>query len=952
MNVSTRYRVAIVAPFPHPHLPLEGWMTRIVAIDSQFKGMPRIYLNFSEMHDGARCEEIPRDEERAEALLNPSGTVTAGYLSRLADTVDAFYVHTLHLAEHVLPWLRTGKIYVDIHGVTPEEEVLLGNTHLRERYEAVEQAVLEGARRCIGVSEAMAEHYAEKYPSLRPRWLTIPVSAILSTDVETTHRIPTDNRRLTALFSGGIQAWQNLEAMLDLVEATGNEIDFRFLSHEHDRIRRRIEQRGLAPAPQAGFCTKAELAAAYQAADFGLILRDPSPVNRVSCPTKLVEYLLFGMVPVVRSPHLGDFHKLGFAYATEEEFKDGFIPDAATRDWMTQVNLDVVRHLAEQFRAGTNELRTMISAESALPGAVPSNDVGRHGSAYYLGLANTDCEQYLARKPEWVTRDQGARSLNYVMGLVKHFKPRSMLEIGVSAGLTSGAMLVASQTYDSAARVRGIDTANVVYYEPAKKIAALVDEAYPELRSRLDLYLGKNCTDIPELFDDWIEFVYVDGLHSHPWPVIDVLNALTRMEEGGIIAMDGVHFGAPGHDGSTYFYHHYRGDKQTCDGVQTGAILIHDRHALLQHCFEVLELGWQVDVGMDVLKKTVTNLEARFGVAQAERAREIIEVQYRHLMRFQDTYNIAATIQWRYVEEMQRNALKQTKHSSTPAEPDSSSGSSAEDESFLNLNYFRRSVLDRHAEFPCRVLEVGAYCSPTVDSSEADVRFLDYYTTEELRDKARKAGDDPASVVNVDYVCRTDDYGESVGETFDLLIACHVFEHVDHAIRWLQMARKLLEVDGLLFLVLPDKKKSFDKFRSDTPLSHLLFEYLSPAHDVSSIHSLETALYYDRTYIKKENDPATRLDVEELRRAITPSHPGVHRHVFQAESFNERILKPLIYMGLVDFDLVETVNCRRFGEFAVVLKAGRDEMQTDPGGIFTPAADTFAISGQAARHRQ
>ena len=933
-------------------------MTRIASIDHQFRGVPRIYLNFSEDHNDSKCRALVRDGECAEALLDPLGRQSAAFVSELAESVDAFYVHTLHLAEHVLPWLGTGKVYVDIHGITPEEEELMGRAHLRERYEAVEQAVLRGARRCISVSEAMSVHYAEKYPFLGPNWLNIPVIAAFGPGVEVTSRRPSDDHHPVALYSGGVQAWQNLDAMLDLVESVGNEVEFRFLSHEPLHIRRRIEERKWRHVVEVCTCGKSELPAAYRAADFGLVLRDASPVNRVSCPTKLVEYLLFGLIPVVRSPHLGDFHKLGFSFVTEEEFRDGFIPDAATREWMAERNLQVVRHLTEQFHSATRELRRMVSGESAgeavlgtdlvaATGVTPSGAFGKD-SAYYMELARGDRKEYLSRRPSWVTRDQGADSLNYLMGLVRHFKPESMLDIGVSAGLASGAMLAASQAYDEGARVYGIDIAEEVYYHSRKKVGSLVDEAFPELRPRLELFLGKTCADIPDLIEEQVDFVYIDSLHSHPWPTIDALNALTRIREGGILAMDGVHFGAPGHDGSTYFFHHYCGDKQTHPGVQTGVIFVHDRDALFEHCCEVLELGWQVDVGADTLKKTQANVQAFFGLARAERVRAIVESRHAHFVRFEKTYTNAATIQWRYVELMQREAAERARASTPDPDPDSKSTQSTADEPFRDLRHFRRTVLDRYVRYPCRVLEVGAFSAPTVDPSEAEVKFLDYHTTEELKSMARKAGDDPATVVDVDYVCRTDDYAESVAGVFDALIACHVFEHVDHAIGWLQMLRRLLRDDGILFLVLPDKKKSFDRFRPDTPLSHLVYEYLAPDQDVSSIHCLETKMYYDKAYIGETNDPEARLDLEELRNAIVPSSPGVHRHVFQAETFAGRILKPLLFMGVIDYRLSEVVNCPQFGEFAVVLRAGGDGKPTDPGNIYAPAADTFR-GGAATR---
>ncbi|MBB4016046.1 SAM-dependent methyltransferase [Chelatococcus caeni] len=260
--------------------------------------------------------------------------------------------------------------------------------------------------------------------------------------------------------------------------------------------------------------------------------------------------------------------------------------------------------------------------------------------------------------------------------------------------------------------------------------------------------------------------------------------------------------------------------------------------------------------------------------------------------------------------------------------------------SFASLREFRRSVLDRHVRFPCDAIEIGAYAAPTVSHDEANIRFIDFFSTEELRAKARQAGGDPDAVVEVDYVCRDDNYDMVVKDQFDVVIANHVFEHVDHAIRWLQTTRRMLRSGGVLFLVLPDKKYSFDKFRPDTPFSHILFEYLADGQDVSAIHNFETALYYDLEYIGKQNDPQKKLDLESLRRAIAPSHPGVHRHVFLAETFEDRIMQPLLFTGVVDFDLLEVEMCRQFGEFAVVLRAGASAEKHPPDGLFQPAVDS------------
>ena len=461
--------------------------------------------------------------------------------------------------------------------------------------------------------------------------------------------------------------------MLALADSAGDAVEFRFYSHEHAAVRRRVAELGVRPAPLVDCCGREALPAVYGAADLGLILRDDTPVNRVACPTKLAEYLYFGLVPVVRSPRLGDFPELGYAYVTEEEFREGFIPDAASRRWMAEQNRDIARQLADRFETAAGDLRTRLAEASPVPAdrmATASSDTVPSAAttsrppaasvcgdvSHYLEIGAVDCKSYLDRKPDWVTRDQSQLSLTYIMGLVKHFKPRSMLEIGVSAGLTSGALLAASQGYDRQAQVYGIDIANTVYYAPEKAVGALVDEVYPEFAPRFHRFTGNDSTDVPELITEPIDFVFVDALHSHPSPTLDVLNALTRIADGGILALDGVHFGAPGHAGSAFFFHHYNDGKQSYNDVQTGALQVHDRQAMFAHCCEVLELAWQADVGSRALHRTLANVRAHFGPAAAQRMRAICELRRSHFLRFQHTYDMATTLQWRYVEELQRKA--------------------------------------------------------------------------------------------------------------------------------------------------------------------------------------------------------------------------------------------------------------------------------------------------------
>jgi hypothetical protein len=148
------------------------------------------------------------------------------------------------------------------------------------------------------------------------------------------------------------------------------------------------------------------------------------------------------------------------------------------------------------------------------------------------------------------------------------------------------------------------------------------------------------------------------------------------------------------------------------------------------------------------------------------------------------------------------------------------------------------------------------------------------------------------------------------------------------------MLGTMLSDHGSLFLSLPDKKYTFDKYRPDTPLSHILFDYYTGVTEASREHVLETELYYDQAFIGQEMKIDERLDDARLRRSFNILlHPGIHCHVFQAETFPDKILKPLQRMGLIPFELIAYRGAKAStgGEFSLVLRKGeaRADLTTD-----------------------
>jgi SAM-dependent methyltransferase len=116
-----------------------------------------------------------------------------------------------------------------------------------------------------------------------------------------------------------------------------------------------------------------------------------------------------------------------------------------------------------------------------------------------------------------------------------------------------------------------------------------------------------------------------------------------------------------------------------------------------------------------------------------------------------------------------------------------------------------------------KALEFGPLNRPKIRTEHgAEVYYIDHATLEEL--KSKYPGD--ASMQGVELMpihfvadgrplrLLTKEAGE-----FDLVVASHVIEHVPDLIGWLKDAVSVLKVGGVLALVVPDKRFTFDILR-------------------------------------------------------------------------------------------------------------------------------------------
>lgn len=124
-------------------------------------------------------------------------------------------------------------------------------------------------------------------------------------------------------------------------------------------------------------------------------------------------------------------------------------------------------------------------------------------------------------------------------------------------------------------------------------------------------------------------------------------------------------------------------------------------------------------------------------------------------------------------------------------------------------------------------LEIGALCNPVVPPNHPRISYLDHLDTAGLR---KKYENDPNvnidAIVPVDFVWDERTLVDTVGaKHFAYVIASHVAEHVPDLIGWFKQVSQILTPDGLLVLVIPDMRYTFDCQRKLTTISELVEAY-------------------------------------------------------------------------------------------------------------------------------
>jgi SAM-dependent methyltransferase len=120
-------------------------------------------------------------------------------------------------------------------------------------------------------------------------------------------------------------------------------------------------------------------------------------------------------------------------------------------------------------------------------------------------------------------------------------------------------------------------------------------------------------------------------------------------------------------------------------------------------------------------------------------------------------------------------------------------------------------------------LEIGALHNPLKLPPHAHVTYLNRMTESQLRQQYPELSDIPH--VPVQIVDNGETLASIRAESMDFVFANHMIENSENPLLALQNWIRVLRKNGVLYLAIPNKKKTFDRDRAVTSTNHIFRDY-------------------------------------------------------------------------------------------------------------------------------
>jgi hypothetical protein len=191
----------------------------------------------------------------------------------------------------------------------------------------------------------MLKHYKHKYKDVDFKALVLP---IIDKNIEG-DEVDLNRNTKSVIYAGGVQNWQNIDAMIGSIKKNVDKYKFTILTPNIAEFESKLKASGIASNVVLKSVPRPQVSSYYKESDYGYILRDNSIVNKVACPTKLIEYMSYGVVPIVLNEEMGDFKTFGYSFLSLNNFDQTTDVDVNRLVEMRKNNLHVIKRIKALF---------------------------------------------------------------------------------------------------------------------------------------------------------------------------------------------------------------------------------------------------------------------------------------------------------------------------------------------------------------------------------------------------------------------------------------------------------------------------------------------------------------------------------------------------------------------------------------------------------------------------
>ncbi len=345
-------RITFISTFPRDGNFRDGYYRRVDFVDQVFEDSTRLHLDIR-FRTNFRKSVIKKD--RNTSVIHLNAILHFFLITSILRNSSIVYIHSVAKIPSILFSLliikNTVPIAIDFHGIFAEELQLSGKIFKAYLYSWIERFCFSISSLNIYVTEAMKTHFRQKYPYYSgSETIFVPYDSSIDRDLiisveDIRQLLNIKDSDIVIIYSGNCQRYQNVELMLDYIKGHDHPgYKFIFLTGQPE-IMNQLISNSAVPSRMIRVLSvdPKELKSYYELAHFGLIFRDDILVNRVANPTKLAEYLQYGIVPIVKLVDIGDYARFNYDYISYLELSNDLTPGKSAK------NRDIYREISQKY---------------------------------------------------------------------------------------------------------------------------------------------------------------------------------------------------------------------------------------------------------------------------------------------------------------------------------------------------------------------------------------------------------------------------------------------------------------------------------------------------------------------------------------------------------------------------------------------------------------------------